>query len=335
LNRTAQAVQSGTPNPYRYNGKLERSGSPAPDGELQTFLQVAGRSLNWYDYGARFYEPEIGRWQTIDPLAEKSRRWNPYAYALDNPLRFVDPDGMEAGPKVNGFSVNWMSTMWGNDVQYTSYEDGDDGGGKSKKPANNEEKKKPEAPKPNPDGNSGGKGNPQSGGDAANGGGNPGLVLANALNSLPPILPGSGFIPIINPLYGAAAVSIDGGGNFVGAEKDKGIILMLRGKDIGKYITYNEIAGGGGTGASIGGEFTRFDFTGGNDNLRLSYLEGFRSKAYAGVNVFGFFGIGIASSWSKPVNEYRVFGTTFSFGLGLSPFLIDAGFNQGEVEFDK
>jgi hypothetical protein len=108
---------------------------------------------------------------------------------------------------------------------------------------------------------------------------------------------------------------------------------MLRGKDCGKYITYKEIAGGGGTGGSISGEITRFDFTGGNNNLRISYLEGYRNKAYAGVNVHGFFGIGFAGSWSQPRKNNWIFGTTISFGFGLSPFLIDAGFNQGNVEF--
>jgi RHS repeat-associated protein len=64
-------------NRYAYNGKEH----------IKEF------DLNWMDYGARVYNPIIGRWGVIDQLANKYYDFSPYAYCLSNPLKFIDPDG--------------------------------------------------------------------------------------------------------------------------------------------------------------------------------------------------------------------------------------------------
>ena len=68
--------------PYKYNGK-----------ELDS-----KNGLNWYDYGARHYDAALGRWHVVDPLSEKYYSTSPFSYCLNNPLRFIDPDGCDVKP---------------------------------------------------------------------------------------------------------------------------------------------------------------------------------------------------------------------------------------------
>ncbi|MEM9928492.1 MAG: toxin TcdB middle/N-terminal domain-containing protein [Bacteroidota bacterium] len=74
---TEQTVKAPPLN-YNFNGKEEDQAS----------------GLNFF--GARYLEAETGQWLSLDPLADEFPGHNPYAYALHNPLRFIDPDGREA-----------------------------------------------------------------------------------------------------------------------------------------------------------------------------------------------------------------------------------------------
>ena len=72
------SYQSGLKNDYLYNGK-----------ELQDELD-----LGLYDYHARQYDPVLGRFVSIDPMADFAPGWTPYRYGFNNPMMYTDPTGM-------------------------------------------------------------------------------------------------------------------------------------------------------------------------------------------------------------------------------------------------
>lgn len=73
----AEQRRSGSfDNPYKFNGK-----------ELD-------EETGLYYYGARYYNPRVSMWLSVDPLAEKYPGWSPYNYTLNNPVFWNDPDGM-------------------------------------------------------------------------------------------------------------------------------------------------------------------------------------------------------------------------------------------------
>ena len=56
--------------------------------------------LNWYDYGARYYDLQIGRWWSVDPLAEQYLSFSTYHYTKNNPVRYYDILGMSAADDI-------------------------------------------------------------------------------------------------------------------------------------------------------------------------------------------------------------------------------------------
>jgi RHS repeat-associated protein len=67
------------PNEYLYNGKM-----------MQDEM-----GLGWLDYGARFYDPVLGRWHSVDPLAQSRYYQSPYLFCSNNPILRIDIFGMQ------------------------------------------------------------------------------------------------------------------------------------------------------------------------------------------------------------------------------------------------
>jgi RHS repeat-associated protein len=72
-------MTSDNDNKFKYNAK-----------ELED-----AHNLYWYHYGARYYDPQLGRWHSVDPKGTKASRHGSYVYAFNNPIELIDPTGEE------------------------------------------------------------------------------------------------------------------------------------------------------------------------------------------------------------------------------------------------
>ncbi|MCF0070785.1 RHS repeat-associated core domain-containing protein [Dyadobacter sp. CY261] len=102
-------------NKYLYNGKEKQ-----PETE-------------WLDYGARMYDPSIGRWMAVDPLSELDENVSPYTYVLNNPAIMVDPLGMHPDSGANyapgtNVETQYGSYTWTGEKWITHWEKSEDSG---------------------------------------------------------------------------------------------------------------------------------------------------------------------------------------------------------------
>lgn len=287
--------------PYKYNGK-----------ELD---QMHG--LNLYDYSARYYEPAIGRFTTVDPLAEMYYSISPYAYCNNNPLRFIDPTGMaysSSDPNQIGNMLDHLNN--GGSVKNYDY-----GGW--------EETEDPEPPQDWP----------------PFGYTNYHLVAAEqkrieAARQIPEKLvkgvkkTGKTIITsaLAQYLNGVVAIGVDISyeTHAVVAVSAKiiGAILILKGADEGKIVILAEGGLGGGilAGVSITANGTQYLYDGSLDNLKVSAFTGtadnYSFSAGEGVVV------NASMSYAKDGYGGRVFGYSLGAGWGVSATIVDVTYHK-------
>jgi RHS repeat-associated protein len=104
--KTGAAVVQQQDDYYPFVLELNRS-VLSPKNEYLYNKKELQEEFGVYDFGARFYDPVIARWTTIDPLAELNRGWTPYNYVVNNPIRLTDPDGMESSDEIAADENRW------------------------------------------------------------------------------------------------------------------------------------------------------------------------------------------------------------------------------------
>jgi RHS repeat-associated protein len=91
------------------------------------------QGTGYIDFGARWYDNIVPRFTTIDPLAEISRRFSPFVYGNNNPLRFIDPDGMASVGADGLTNDQWLAARGNSNAEQESRDENKDKDKKKKK----------------------------------------------------------------------------------------------------------------------------------------------------------------------------------------------------------
>jgi RHS repeat-associated protein len=261
-----------------------------------------------YYYGARYYNPQVSVWLSVDPLSHLSPNQTPFHFVSNNPIMRIDPNGLtdiegpngECGHIEDGNNIGVIKL---NEAQWKVFNDN-----------SNFEVTVTLSSEPNII-----LKNEES------------IRIANYLRNT--LFFGPIHNPVPNPFFRADAIAIDGGAIFLGQEYDAGFYLVLNGEDVGSVIPFKESANGGGSSAAVGVEVGRVDYFG-SESFNTNMLFGPRDKWQADVAPFGEgFAVGIGFS-NSTVNDFGSIYTTnvqISFGASPEPFLFFA-WNRGNVK---
>ena len=111
---------------YPYGDLFSSAGTADSSGNRYRFTgKELGDETGLYDFSARFLQTSLGRFTTIDPLAEKYPGISPYAYCNGNPVRYIDPDGrkLRVSKEFQQPFLTDMEKVFGNKTEQFRFDD--------------------------------------------------------------------------------------------------------------------------------------------------------------------------------------------------------------------